>query len=233
MGNSGPTQTALLVGASRGLGLGLAREYLARGWHVIATERTPSPGLAALALDVGGRLRIEQIDVTALGTTAALRSRLTDDRLDLLFLIAGISGDVSAPLHAVPPQEAAQVYLNNAYYPIACAERFVDLMRPDGVIAFMTSFMGSIGLNNFGTWETYRTSKAALNMAARSFFLRHQAQVPTVLSVTPGWVRTDMGGSEAPLDVQTSARGVVDAIAQRRGLAGHVCVNYDGTELPW
>jgi NAD(P)-dependent dehydrogenase (short-subunit alcohol dehydrogenase family) len=233
MGNSGPTQTALLVGASRGLGLGLTREYLARGWRVIATERTPSPGLASLTLEVGGRLRIEHVDVTDLGTTAALRSRLADDRLDLLFLIAGISGNVSAPLHAVPPEEAAQVYLNNAYYPIACAERFVDLMKPDGVIAFMTSFMGSIGLNNFGTWETYRTSKAALNMAARSFFLRHQVQVPTVLSVAPGWVRTDMGGAEAPLDIETSVRSVVDAIAKRWGLTGHACINHDGTELPW
>jgi NAD(P)-dependent dehydrogenase (short-subunit alcohol dehydrogenase family) len=150
-----------------------------------------------------------------------------------LFLIAGISGDVAAPLHAVPPEEAAHVYLNNAYHPIACAERFVDLMKADGVIAFMTSFMGSIGLNDLGTWETYRTSKAALDMGARSFFVRHRAQVPTVLSVAPGWVRTDMGGADAPLDIETSVRNVVDAIAKRRGLAGHVFVNHDGTELPW
>ncbi len=233
MGNHDPAQTALLVGASRGLGLGLAREYLARGWRVIATERKPSHGLEALAREFGDRLRIEQLDITDLGRTQALRGRLADERLDLLFLIAGISGNVSAPFHAVPPAESAQVYLTNAYYPITCAERFVDLMKADGVIAFMTSFMGSIGLNNFGTWETYRVSKAALNMAARGFFIRHQTKVPTVLSVAPGWVRTDMGGAEAPLDVESSVRDVVAVIAKRRGLPGHVCINHDGTDLPW
>jgi NAD(P)-dependent dehydrogenase (short-subunit alcohol dehydrogenase family) len=80
-------------------------------------------------------------------------------------------------------------------------------------------------------WETYRTSKAALNMGARSFANRHTKH--PVLSIAPGWVRTDMGGPSATFDVKTSCRNVANAIAQHASKTGHRYVNYDGTELPW
>jgi NAD(P)-dependent dehydrogenase (short-subunit alcohol dehydrogenase family) len=225
------SQTALLIGASRGLGLGLAREYLARGWRVIATARDNAKPLEALAKATKGRLRIERVDIADTDGVAALRAAIADERLDLLFVVAGISGSVPAPLHDVSPDEAVRVFLINAYYPIAAAEAFVDLLGPDATVAFMSSRLGSIALNDYGSWETYRLSKAALNMGARSFFHRHPAHA--VLAIAPGWVRTDMGGPSATFDVETSCRNVANAIASHAGKPGSRYVNYDGTELPW
>jgi NAD(P)-dependent dehydrogenase (short-subunit alcohol dehydrogenase family) len=224
-------RTVLLIGASRGLGLGLAREYLGRGWRVIATARDDARKLEALAQNAKTSLRIERVDIADTDGVAALRDALGDERLDLLFVVAGISGSVPTPLHDVSADEAARVFLINAYYPIAAAEAFADLLTPKGTVAFMSSGLGSIALNDYGTWETYRLSKAALNMGARSLFHRHPAHA--VLSICPGWVRTDMGGPAATFDVETSCRNVADAIAQHAARPGHRYVNYDGTELPW
>src|SRR4051794_2588939 len=200
------SKTALLLGASRGLGLGLVQEYLGRGWRVIATAREDASKLKAVANGADGHLRIENVDIADRKGVAALRQRLAGESLDLLFVVAGISGSVPKPLHEVAAEEAAHVYLVNAYHPIAAAEAFADLMKPMAVFAFMSSRLASIEANNYGSWETYRTSKAALNMGARSFFWRHQDH--PVLAVAPGWVRTDMGGPAADFDVPTSCRNV-------------------------
>lgn len=224
-------RTALLLGASRGLGLGLAREYLARGWRVIATARGNAAKLEKLAANAGKNLRIERVDISDAEGIADLREALADEKLDLLFVVAGISGSVPKPLHEVPPDEVARVFLINAYHPIAAAEAFADLLRPKAVVAFMSSGLGSIENNDYGSWETYRISKAALNMGARSFFHRHSGRA--VLSVSPGWVKTDMGGPSATFDVETSCRNVANVIEKHGRRVGHRYVNYDGRELPW
>jgi NAD(P)-dependent dehydrogenase (short-subunit alcohol dehydrogenase family) len=223
------TRTALLLGASRGLGLGLAREYLARGWRVIATARDDASKLEALEQSQGN-LRIERVDISDPDGVAKLATNLKGEKLDLLFLVAGISGSVPKPLHEVTADEAARVYLTNAYYPIVAAEALIALLEPAGTVAFMSSRLGSIELNDYGSWETYRLSKAALNMGARSFFHRHPDH--PVLSIAPGWVRTDMGGPSATFDVETSCRNVASAI-EKYAEPGHRYVHYDGTELPW
>ena len=221
----------LLLGASRGLGLGLAREYLARGWRVIATARDNAGPLEALARTASDDLRIERVDIADTDGVAALRRTLSDERLDLLFVVAGISGSVATPLHEVSPDEAGRVFLINAYYPIAAAEALIELLAPQGTVAFMSSRLGSIELNDYGSWETYRLSKAALNMGSRSLFHRHPAHA--VLAISPGWVRTDMGGASATFDVETGCRNVANAIERHSGRPGSRFVNYDGTELPW
>jgi NAD(P)-dependent dehydrogenase (short-subunit alcohol dehydrogenase family) len=218
-----PTRTAPLLGASRGLGLGLAEEYLSRGWRVIATARADAAKLEALEQSAKGRLRIERIDIADTTGVAALSEQLDGEALDLLFIVAGISGSVPRPLHEVSADEAARVYLINAYYPIAAAQACADLLKGDGTVAFMWSRLGS--------WEAYRASKAALNIGARSFFHRHPRHA--VLSIAPGWVRTGMGGPSATFDVETSCRNVANAIAKHAGNPGHRFVNYDGTELAW
>ena len=221
--------TALLVGASRGLGLGLARAYLDGGWRVIATARANDAALRALARD--RRLTVEHVDIADATAVAALRGRLAGEEFDLVFIVAGISGPTEPPIHEVAPETVAHVYLANAYHPARFAEAVADRVRPGGSVAFMSSFLGSIASNDDAGWETYRASKAAQNMMARSFSVRHPGLA--VLSVSPGWVRTDMGGPEADLDIDTSVRGVVQAIAARRGRPGHAYVHYDGRELPW
>ena len=225
------SQTILLLGASRGLGLGLAREYLARGWRVIATARDSAAELEALA-KANKNLRIEHVDIADTEGVTKLAGALKGETLDIVFVIAGISGSVPLPLHAVSADEAARVYLVNAYYPIVAAEAFSGLVKKAGTIAFMSSMLGSIASNvGRADWETYRTSKAALNMGARSFYNRHPGNA--VLVVAPGWVKTDMGGPAATFDVETSCRNVANALEKHADKSGNRFVNYDGTELPW
>ncbi len=226
-------RTALIVGASRGLGLGLAREYLGRGWSVIATERSRSDALHALAAGAGGRLAIETLDVADDSQVTAFGSRLGDLILDLLFLNAGITG--APDLLSAAAEEVDAIMHANAFGPYKLARRLLERVRPrTGVVAFMSSGMGSIGENTSGGWEVYRASKAAQNILARSLAVTGaRGRGVTVLSINPGWVKTDMGGPNASIDVSTSVRGIADQIARREGSGEHAFVGWNGRELPW
>ncbi|WP_420993219.1 SDR family oxidoreductase [Cupriavidus sp. 30B13] len=229
------TSTALIVGASRGLGWGLAREYLRRGWRVIGTVRdgggdTP---LHRLRAEAGGALEIEQVDITRPEAVARLATRLDGRRLDLLFVNAGVSNDPAAPAGAVSTDEFNRVMVTNALSPVRVVEALAPLVAPDGRIAVMSSELGSVALNDDGGWEVYRASKAALNTLMRSLVARRAGDTRTHYVVAPGWVRTDMGGADAPLDIETSMPGVADAIEFRRGTPGLVYVNYRNEILPW
>ena len=225
------TKTALLVGASRGLGLGLARELLGRGWHVVATARGASSGLDELAAGAEGRLAVELLDTTDRAGLAALHGRLAGRGFDLVFVVAGVGGPSGPAAHEASDDDATRILLTNATAPMHVAEAFTDAVRPGGVAAFMSSGLGSIALAGGGGNDLYRASKAALNMLAQCFAARHRDLA--VLCVAPGWVRTDMGGPSAPLDVTTSTRGMVDVIAERAGQPGCVFVNWKGETLPW
>lgn len=226
-----PSQkSALIVGASRGLGLGLVETFLARGWRVTATQRTPSAQLGRLSAEA---LRIETADIDDDASVAALHERLAGQRFDLIFVVAGVATQAHDPLHAVPRAVAAQVYLTNAVSPIRFAEAFLDRLAPGGSLALMSSILGSVSRNDTGGWETYRASKAALNTLARSFAVRHRAENLSVLILHPGWVRTEMGGAEADIDVATSVTGLADVITAQLGRPGAQYLDYTGETLPW
>ena len=107
----------------------------------------------------------------------------------------------------------------------------VTLRRP--TVAFMSSILGSIGTNDDGRAELYRASKAALNSLIRSFRARHTRRDCTVLALHPGVVRTGMGGPTAPLDIETSVKGVANVIAARWGNGGQAFVDYRNETVPW
>ena len=222
---------ALLVGASRGLGLGLARELIGRGWEVVATARGTSPGLAALGAEAAGRLHVETLEITDPAAQEALRRKLAGQVFDLVFLIAGIGGPEGPAVHEASSEAVVRMFVTNSTAPVQLAEVFAGQMAPDGVVAFMSSGLGSIALAGGGGNDLYRASKAALNMMAQCFAARHPGL--SVRCIAPGWVRTDMGGPAAPLDVQTSMRGVADALEASRGQAGAAFLNWKGETLPW
>lgn len=223
---------ALIIGGSRGLGLGLVREYLARGWHVTATARKPSADLDELCQEADGQLTVETLDVTSVAHAAALATRLEGQAFDLLFLNAGLLLGRGVALSTVPDIDIEKIFATNAIGPIRVADALARHVVPGGLIAFMSSDMGSIGANEDGWAELYRASKAALNSLIRSFRARHAGNGITVLAMHPGVVRTDMGGPSAPLDIDTSVRGVADVIEARWG-NGHVFVDYRNEVLPW
>jgi NAD(P)-dependent dehydrogenase (short-subunit alcohol dehydrogenase family) len=225
---SNPTDTVLIVGASRGLGLGLAQEYAKRGWRVIATVRTEAVPPALQALGV----RIERVDINVPEQVAALRKRLDGEQIDLLFVNAGISNGAGETLPQTTTDAFTHLMITNALSPLRVIEAFADLVPDGGMIAGMSSGLGSVANNTRAGWEIYRASKASLNTLLRSFSVRRGGN-RTVVAVVPGWVRTDMGGPNATLDLDTSVRGMVDALAARRGKPGAAYVDYQGNDVAW
>jgi NAD(P)-dependent dehydrogenase (short-subunit alcohol dehydrogenase family) len=224
--------TVMIVGASRGLGLGLAREYAKRGWRVIATVRSAKPPPELQSLAAADRFLIEHVDINMPDQVAALRKRLAGERIDLLFVNAGISNGAGETLPQTTTDSFTQQMVTNALSPLKFIEAFADLVPAGGVIAAMSSGLGSVANNTRAGWEIYRASKASLNTLLRSFAVR-RGDGRTVLAVVPGWVRTDMGGPNAALDVETSVRGMVDTITARRGKPGAAYVDYQGNDVAW
>lgn len=227
------TRRALIVGASRGLGLGLVAQFLARGWDVTATVRRPSPALAGLA--TAGPLQIEAgVDIDDDGAVADLRARLAEaPDFDLVFVVAGVATQAGTPAALLPRDLVGAVFQTNAVSPVRFAEVFHRRVASGGLIVLMSSKLGSVSLNRGGGWSSYRASKAALNTLARSFAGQHKGADWGVVLMHPGWVRTDLGGRRATLDVETSARGMVGVLEARLGQRGCVFLDHAGETVPW
>jgi NAD(P)-dependent dehydrogenase (short-subunit alcohol dehydrogenase family) len=225
----------VIVGASRGLGLGLVREYLRRGWRVTATARdlAKAAELRALAESTSA-LRLETVDIDDAAAAAALAERLRGAAFDVIFVNAGVAGPNDQSLDRATPAEIGALFYTNAVATVRVAEKLAPLARPGtGVIAFMSSRVGSISEASSGVRPLYRASKAALNSMTRSFVATLKDRPLTVLSLHPGWVRTDMGGPAAPVDVAASVAGLADVIERHAGRQGHAFVDYQGAPLPW
>src|SRR5882757_1313325 len=156
-------KTVLIVGASRGLGLALAEEYCARDFHVIATVRAPSVALSRIAERFPASLAIETADITDTGSVEALRRRLAGRTLDTLFVNAGICLARDQTPNDVREQDFVAMMLTNALSPMRVVELLQHQVPRAGIIAVMSSELGSIA-HNRGVWELYSASKAALNM---------------------------------------------------------------------
>lgn len=225
---------ALIIGASRGIGLGLSGEFLARGWQVTSTVRTPSAELEALRDSVGEPLEIiAPVDITDREQVAGLASYLQTQTFNLLFINAGIFPGRGVPLEDIPQDDIDRSFLTNAISPVLLADQLITNVHPGGMIVFMSSKLGSVGGNLTGRHDVYRASKAALNTLVRSFCARQPDLDATVLIMHPGVVRTDMGGTDAPLDVETSVMGIADTIEKRWATGGHAYVDYQNNILPW
>jgi NAD(P)-dependent dehydrogenase (short-subunit alcohol dehydrogenase family) len=224
----------LLIGASRGLGFALVEEYLKRGWHVVATERVGTTSkLHNLLGASGGRLEIETVDIAYPDQVAALGARLASRKFDLLFVNAGVKNDDRETIADVSTGEFIRVMVTNALSPMRVVETLQDLVLPSGTIAIMTSGLGSIANNENGYYEVYRGSKAALNMFMRSFAARHADDPRTLLLMAPGWVRTDMGGPQAPLSIEESIPNLANTMDAQAGKAGLQFLDYLGRKIPW
>jgi len=170
-----PASTILIIGASRGLGLAMAGEFLNKGWNVVATVRgSTRTRLHDLADEYQGRVEIESLDMTEPDRIAALHHRLSGRSFDILFVNAGTANhDEDKIIADVSTEEFVRVMVINAVSPMRVVERLQHLVSSNGMIGVMSSGQGSVSNNEKGGHEVYRVSKTALNMNMRSYAARH------------------------------------------------------------
>lgn len=181
--------TALITGTGRGLGKELARQYADEGWRVIGTERRD--------LEMKNRSQIRE-----------LAARLKGEPIDLLFCNAGIYGPQGMALGKLDYEAWEEVLRVNLLGPAALIEALVDNVAASErrLIAVMSSRLGSIAEAS-GTSFPYATSKAALNALAKGLAVTLAERGIIVVALSPGWVRTDMGGNQAPLAARDLGAG--------------------------
>ncbi|MGW9046103.1 SDR family NAD(P)-dependent oxidoreductase [Streptomyces lydicus] len=226
--------TVLLIGASRGLGLAIAAEYLDRGSHVVATVRGPGrTGLHDLQQTAGGRLEIEHVDMNAPEQIRALRERLGARRFDLLFVNAGVTNRPEETAADVTTDEFTRLMITNALSPVRVIETLAELVDPHGTVAVMSSGQGSIANNERGGFEIYRASKSALNQLMRSYAARHRDDPRALLLMAPGWVKTALGGPNARLTIDESIPNLVTTVDAQRGRMGLQYLDYLGRTVAW
>jgi NAD(P)-dependent dehydrogenase (short-subunit alcohol dehydrogenase family) len=226
--------TVLLIGASRGLGLAIAAEYLDRGSRVVATVRTPGrTALHELQDSAGGRLEIEHVDINAPLEVQALADRLRTRRFDLLFVNAGVTTGPGQTTATVTTEEFTRLMVTNALSPMRVIEALAPCIDPGGTLAVMSSGQGSITNNQGGGFEIYRASKSALNQLMRSYAARHHDDRRTLLLLAPGWVKTELGGPNARLTVGESIPNLVTTVDGQRGRPGLHFLDYLGQTVAW
>ena len=225
--------TALVTGANRGLGLGLARALVDDGWSVIAAVRTVSPELEALD-DQG--VEIVRLDLCDDDELSALPARLANRPIDVLINNAG---RMARPGHQGFGDFDRALWHDlfdiNLFTPMRLAELLLPSLeqtdRPR--IVTLSSELGSMELNTHGGLYAYRASKAAVNAITRSMALDLAERGVIAVVLHPGWVRTDMGGKNAELDIETSVRGMLRVVENLTAADSGKFIAWDGRELPW
>lgn len=222
------SSSVLIIGASRGIGLEFVRQYRAAGDRVVATARSEE-GLAALRALGATALKL---DVADTASASGLAWQIDGHQFDLVVINAGVIGSRSEGLQTPTEAEFDTVMHTNVLGPMRVLPQLADALAPGARIAILSSRMGSIGLRSSAASWLYRASKAAVNsvMKDASLVLAGQA---SLCSFHPGWVRTDMGGAGADIDVQISVAGMRTVLATLKPEHSGSFFNYDGQVLAW
>lgn len=230
-------KTVLITGANRGIGLEHTRQFAARGIQVFAAVRSPETAedLTRLASVHTGCITIIGYDAAKPDSSACVKQVIGDTPIDLLLANAGAMGGSGQVFGSVDVEEMLNLVRINSLAPLKLVEALVENIASSErkLLAFQSSLMGSIGDNSSGGYYAYRVSKAALNMIAKG--LSNDLRPRGVIAVTmhPGWVKTRMGGQNAPVTVEQSVAGqqrLLDKLTPKD--SGHF-FNFEGKELAW
>ena len=233
----------VITGANRGIGLELVRQHSARGDRVLATCRRPAEAgdLAGLAAGRPDLVEIRRLDVTDPGSVeAAAREASRLGAIDLLWSNAGVypgspgTSLAEGPIGTLRAEDGLSVMATNAIGPIIVAQAFVPLLRrgTHPKLAALSSGYGSVA-DNQGTPYWYGASKAAMNMLHRSLAFDPAARGITVLLLSPGWVKTDMGGPGATTPVGDSVAGLLKVVDAATPDQNGCFLDFRGRALPF
>jgi NAD(P)-dependent dehydrogenase (short-subunit alcohol dehydrogenase family) len=225
----------LVAGASRGIGLELARQLASRGERVTASVRSEAgrAALEAALAPAGNKSRVLVFDTReeaqVRGAAAAV-----DEPVDVLIANAGAYGPERQTALDTDFDGVLDLFNINTLGPLRVAQAFLPLVRRSETprIVMMSSVLGSMALA--GTFNVgYRASKAALNKITQCLADDLKPEGVAVVAIHPGWVRTDMGGPNATLSVEESVEGII-GVVENLTLAGtRRYLDYRGNEIDW
>jgi NAD(P)-dependent dehydrogenase (short-subunit alcohol dehydrogenase family) len=229
--------TILITGANRGIGLALAQVFVEHDWEVIACCRRPAEALElqGIETDSQGRLTIRQLDVTRDEDIRHLATALRGKAIDILFNNAGILGPEEQDFGKLDEKEWLTVFRVNTIAPYKMTLALLDnvVLSHRRVIATIGSAMGSIGENTSGGYYIYRTAKAAVHMLMKNLSIDLQQKGVTAVAMHPGWVRTRLGGPQAPLSPEESAAGILATLTTLTPAKNGAFLDYQGREMAW
>lgn len=220
------SQTIVIIGANRGIGLELARTWEKRGDDVIAVCRQSSEALRALDVKI-----IEDIDVSRADSIQQLHAELNATRIDTLYHNAGIM--LSETLAAMNFEQIRKQFEINTLGPLQVTVSLLDRIADNGKIGLMTSRMGSIEDNTSGRKYGYRISKAGLNAAGKSLAVDLKPRGIAVAILHPGYVRTDMTQQHGHIGPQQAAERLVQRMDELNLDNTGTFWHSDGSVLPW
>lgn len=229
-------QTVLITGANRGIGLEFARQYAREGAKVHACARRPDQAeeLSKLAHESGGKVQLHRLDVSDFAAIDLLAQSMQGEPIDLLINNAGVYGPENQTADRIDYDGWGETFTVNTMAPVRMVQAFLPNLKAGSgkKVVTITSQMGSIANNN-GGYYVYRSAKAALNSAMKGLSADLAKAGLTIVVMHPGWVKTDMGGPQAPLEPQDSVasmRRVIDKLAANDNGKFY---DYDGSPLPW
>lgn len=225
----------VVTGANRGIGLELVRQSLARGDSVFAGTRAPGSAsdLSALGRGSRGALTVLALDVADPRSVAAF-AKAIEAPIEAVINNAGTMGD-DRPFESADLEAALEVFSTNALGPLRVTRALLPHLRAGKGkrVLHITSGMGSIADNRSGGYYAYRMSKAALNMASRSLAADLRADGIWSAVISPGWVKTDMGGEGAPTAVEDSARGILSKLDALDAKGSGTFLDWSSKQWPW
>ena len=223
-------QTCVVTGANRGIGLELARQLSARGDTVVGTARDPESASDLRTLGI----RVEALDVESAKSIAAFAKRLKATPVDLLIHNAAM-GVAGPDVERVTAEDVESHFRINALGPLLLTQALLPNLRAGDrkLTVAISSGLGSIGENSSGGWVGYRISKAALHQVMRTLSAELSKDRLSFVLISPGWVRTRMGGQDAPLSPEESVRGVLKVIDRLTPRDTGKFFSGRGREIPW
>jgi NAD(P)-dependent dehydrogenase (short-subunit alcohol dehydrogenase family) len=227
----------LVTGANRGIGLEIVKYSMEQGWRVFACCRDPhnADGLFNVAKLSNGQISVHIADMEELATLQALSYELRNDPIDILMNNAGVYGPDKNKFGSVDVAGWLQAFQINSIAPLKLVEALSAqlLMGERKIVACMSSKMGSMTDNGYGSSYIYRSSKAALNAVVKSLSIDLKEQSIISVALHPGWVKTEMGGPDAEITTRESVAQIFQHLLNLTIEDSGRFIDIDGTDIPW